>query len=139
MNKTLFLGLALFAVLCPAQAAKKAPSASGKNAGASLKIVKDSLSDTEEFYVVKGAIYNPNNRGVKNVVIKYYIWKKFMGQDNVKRGSLVKETGGLTTAKINYLPPKQTVEFTTSDSSAVKYVDIKPDALSAEITAEWDD
>ena len=139
MSKTLLIGMVLCTVLCSAQAGKKATTASAKNAGATLKIVKDSLSDSEEFYVVKGAIYNPNNRGVKNVVIKYYIWKKFMGQDDVKRGSLVKETGGLTTAKINYLPPKQTVEFTTSDSSAVKYVDIKADALSAEITAEWDD
>ncbi len=139
MIKTLLIGMVLCAVLCPAQVGKKPTTASAKNAGATLRIVKDSLSDSEEFYVVKGAIYNPNNRGVKNVVIKYYVWKKFMGHDDVKRGSIVKETGGLTIAKINYLPPKQTVEFTTSDSSAVKYMDMKPDALNAEITAEWDD
>jgi hypothetical protein len=138
MNKTLLIWLALFAVLCSAQTSKKASSAA-KDAGTTLKIVKDSLSDAGDFYVVQGAIYNPNNRGVKNVVIKYYIWKKFMGQDDAKRGSLVKRTGGLTMAKINYLPPKQTVEFTTSDSSAVKYLDVKPDPLSAEITAEWDE
>ena len=121
-----------------------APSAHGntqtkktavKSAGSTLKIVKDDLFKQGGFYLVKGSIYNPNTKAVKNVVIKYYIWKKFIGHED--RGSIVKEGGGLVLAKINYLPPKQTVEFTT-DSGAPVYVDVEPDPLKAEITAEWD-
>lgn len=121
-----------------------APSAPGnaqakktavKSAGSTLKIVKDDLFKQGGFYLVKGSIYNPNAKAVKNVVIRYYIWKKFIGHDD--RGSVVKQGGGLVVAKINYLPPKQTVEFTT-DSGAPVYVDVEPDPLKAEITAEWD-
>jgi hypothetical protein len=139
MNKTILVAIALFTVICLAQTGKKPPAASGRDAGATLKIVKDSLSSDEDFYVVKGSIYNPNSRGVKNVVIRYYVWKQFMGKNDAKRGSIVNETGGLTTAKIKYLPPKQTIEFTTGDSTAVEYSDIRPDPLSSEITAEWDE
>jgi hypothetical protein len=78
-----------------------------KSAGSTLKIVKDDLFKQGGFYLVKGSIYNPNAKAVKNVVIKYYIWKKFIGHDD--RGSIVKQGGGLVLAKINYLPPKQTV------------------------------
>lgn len=106
-----------------------------KDAGSTLKIVKDSLLEHDGFYFVKGSIYNPNDRGVKDVVIRYYIWKKFMGQDG--RGLLIKRTGGLETARIKYLPPKQIVDFTTDDSAGVQ-LDVKPDPISAEITAEWD-
>jgi hypothetical protein len=106
-----------------------------KSAGSTLKIVKDDLFKQGGFYLVKGSIYNPNAKAVKNVVIRYYIWKKFIGHDD--RGSTVKQGGGLVLARINYLPPKQTVEFTT-DSGAPVYVDVEPDPLKAEITAEWD-
>jgi hypothetical protein len=99
---------------------------------------------------VKGSIYNPNDKGVKNVVIRYYIWKKFMGKDGY--GLIIKVTGGLETARIKYLPPKQTVDFTTGEvvpeieltsgsrtkvlASVQRYV--KPDPIEAEISAEWE-
>jgi hypothetical protein len=106
-----------------------------KSAASTLKIVKDGLFKQGSFYLVKGSIYNPNAKAVKNVVIRYYIWKKFIGHDD--RGSIVKQGGGLVIARINYLPPKQTVEFTTDDGAPV-YVDVEPEPLKAEITAEWD-
>jgi len=46
-----------------------------KGAGSTLRIVRDSLLENGNFYFVKGAIYNPNSMAVKNVVIKYYVWK----------------------------------------------------------------
>ena len=106
-----------------------------KNAGSTLKIIKDDLFKQGHFYLVKGSIYNPNAKAVKNVVIRYYIWKKFIGHDD--RGSVVSQGGGLVLAKINYLPPKQTVEFAT-DNGAPVYVDVEPDPLKAEISADWD-
>jgi hypothetical protein len=106
-----------------------------KSAGSTLKIIKDDLFKQGGFYLVKGSIYNPNTKAVKNVVIKFYIWKKFIGHDD--RGSVVSQGGGLVLAKINYLPPKQTVDFTT-DNGAPAYVDVEPDPLKAEISADWD-
>jgi hypothetical protein len=42
-------------------------------------------------------------------------------------------------AKIKYIPPKQTVEFTTTPTdNAPVQVRVDPDPISAEITAEWD-
>ena len=111
-----------------------------KPAGSTLRIVKDALLQNDTFYIVKGSIYNPNNDGVKNVVIKYYIWKKWMGKDG--HGSAIKETGGLVSATIKYLPPKQTVDFTaTSHNAPVMTPESRllPDPISAEITAEWED
>jgi hypothetical protein len=105
-----------------------------------LKIVKDELREAHNFYYVTGVIYNPHERGVKNVVIKYYIWKKWMGKDG--HGSVIKETGGLVTADLKYLPPKQSVEFTATggDNAPVmsKESGLEPDPLNAEITADWD-
>jgi hypothetical protein len=86
---------------------------------------------------VKGSIYNPSENGMKNVTVSYHIWKKWMGKDG--HGSRIKETGGLVTAEIKYLPPKQTVNFvaTGGDNAPVMVNDV-PDPLNAEITAEWD-
>ena len=105
--------------------------------GSTLRIVKDELLENGNFYFVKGSIYNPNNRAVKNVVIKYYIWKKWMGKDG--HGTVVKENGGLVSASIKYLPPKQTVEFiATGDNSAPVMAQDVPDPLDAKIIAEWE-
>jgi len=112
----------------------------------SLKIVNDSLVKVDYgdcagcLYGVKGSVYNPNDTGVKNVVIRYYIRKKWMGQEG--HGSLAKETGGLVSATIKYLPPKQTVDFSaTSRNAGVRSQasGVIPDPISAEITADWDD
>src|ERR1039457_3181114 len=115
-----------------------------KAAGSTLRIVNDSLVKVNDgdcincLYAVKGSIYNPNSDGVKNVVIRYYMWKKWQGKDG--EGSLIKETGGLVSATIKYLPPKQTLEFTaTSRNAGVKINGQEPDPISAEITAEWDE
>jgi hypothetical protein len=129
--------LAFLLIVIPAAYEKGSATKTAKDAGTTLRIVKDELSQRGNFYLVKGSIYNPNASAVKNVVIRYYVWKKFMGHDDVNRGSIVKQTGGLCEAKIKYLPPKQTVEFAT-DANAQIYNDVTPDPLEASISAEWD-
>ncbi len=111
---------------------------SRKLAGSTLRIVNDKLVKVNDgdcrdcLYAVEGSIYNPNNDGVKNVVIKYYIWKKWMGEDG--HGSIIKETGGRVSATIKYLPPKQTVDFTASSHNAPVMTlesGLLPDPISA--------
>jgi|SRR5271165_3353052 len=127
----------LVALITSVAYGKDPATKTAKTAGSTLRIVKDDLYERGGWYFVKGGVYNPNTRAVKNVTIRYYIWKQFVGHDDIRRGSVVKETGGLVTAIIRYLPPKQTVEFTTDDSAPV-YRDITPDLLEAQITADWD-
>lgn len=110
-----------------------------KEANPELKIVKDELIENGFFYSVKGTVYNPNDKPVKNVVIKYYIWKKWMGKEG--QGRALKETGGLVVSTIKYLPPKQSVEFTAESRNAPRMTPesgLLPDPLAAEISAEWD-
>jgi hypothetical protein len=111
-----------------------------------LKIIQDSLHQQGEFsYFVKGTVYNPHDKAVKNVVIKYYIWKKYMGRSceplDGQCGRL--QTGGVVTATLKYLPPKLPVDFTATQESANCCADVLPHnempaPLVAEITAEWD-
>jgi hypothetical protein len=105
-----------------------------------LKIIKDDLYERGNFYFVKGVVYNPQNRPVKNVEIRYYIWKKWMGQNG--HGTVIRDTGGLVQATVKYIPPKQSVEFTATggDNAPVMTVEsgLLPDPLDAQITAEWD-
>ena len=113
-----------------------------------LKIVKDELIENEFYYSVKGTVYNPNDKPVKNVVIKYYIWKKWIGKDG--RGNPAKENGGLVVSTIKFLPPKQSVEFTAESHNAPMFTRkapimlpeesaLLPDPLGdAEISADWD-
>jgi hypothetical protein len=114
-------------------------SSTRKPAGSTLRIVQDAFVVNGYFYDVKGSVYNPNNDAVKNVVIKYYIWKKLMGKDG--HGPVPKETGGLVSATIKYLPPKQILGFTaTSQNAAVMTPESgSPDPINAEISADWDD
>ena len=115
-------------------------STARKPAGSTLKIVQDALVVNGYSYNVKGSIYNPNSDAVKNVVISYRIWKKWMGKDG--HGSLIKETGGLVYATIKFLPPKQTVDFTAASENAPVMTPesgLYPDPISAEISADWDD
>jgi Fe-S-cluster-containing dehydrogenase component len=134
--------LSIIAVCTPVAQSDGQP-ATTKPAGSTLRIVNDNLVKVDDgdcigcLYAVKGSIYNPNSVGVKNVVIRYYIWKKWMGKD--EHGSAAKETGGLVSATIKYLPPKQTIDFiATSHNAAVMIHDV-PDPISAEVTAEWDE
>lgn len=114
--------------------------AQGKSAKPELKIIKDDLVERGNFYFVKGSVYNPNSRPVKNVEIKYYIWKKWMGKEG--HGTVIRDTGGLVQATIKYIPPKQSVEFTAigGDNAPVMTVEsgLLPDPLDAQIAAEWD-
>jgi len=132
--------LVLFMLLCVASfaAAQGHPK---------LKIIKeglftkcDRLTDCPNcLYFVKGTVYNTNETPVKNVRISYYIWKKFKG--DASKGLILKETGGLVTASIKYIPPKSAVEFIAdSDDAPVFTIEsaIRPDPLNAIITAEWD-
>jgi hypothetical protein len=141
--------VAMFAVtviaVCTPIARSDDQPAPPKLAGDTLKIVDDNLVKVDQgecvgcLYAVKGRIYNPNSDGVRNVSVRYYIWKKWMGKDG--HGSLIKERGGLVWATIKYLPPKQTVEFTAIGPSAVVMTEqsgLLPDPINAEITAEWD-
>lgn len=104
-----------------------------------VKIVQDHLIDTGDFYVVKGTVFNPNDRAVSNVHIRYYIWKKWLGRDG--HGMSIKETGGLVSATIKYLPPRQSADFVASgdDSAPVMTPEsgLLPDPIEAEITATW--
>jgi hypothetical protein len=115
-----------------------------KPAGPTLRIVNDTLVKVDHgdchgcLYAVKGSIYNPNSEGVKNVVIKYFIWKKFMGKTDAKRGRAVAETGGLVTARIKFLPPNQTIDFLANEGIAPVYADVEPNPINAEIAAGWD-
>jgi len=138
--------LVMMAVVFALSSVVSAQQASRKPAGQTLRIVNDKLVRVNDGdcvgckYGVKGSIHNPNDVAVKNVVISYRIWKKFMGKDDVKRGSIVKENGGLVVARIKYVPPKQTVEFLADEGVAPVYRDVEPDPVNAEeITADWDD
>ena len=73
-------------------------------AGSTLRIVRDSLLENGNFYFVKGAIYNPNSMAVKNVVIKYYVWKKWMGQDGY--GLRIKQIWRLGLGE-HQIPPRE--------------------------------
>ena len=113
--------------------------AQGKDGKPELKIIKDDLLELDNLYFVKGMIYNPSDKPVKNVVIRYYIWKKWMGQEG--HGTFIRDTGGLVQSTIRYLPPKQSVEFTATGRTAPvmgAQSGLRPDPLNAEITAEWD-
>jgi hypothetical protein len=186
------LAVLLSAVGAPAQQ----PERTVNTTAPALKIIRNSLHDRESGYVVNGTIYNPNAKAVKNVVIKYYIWKKYMATEDSKRNQDEAEetkaklkieiaayreqidairaepgvntapaantqaaaeivalqrkivdavlryprpaqTGGLVTANINYIPPKQSVAFTATGCCADVMTHEMPDPLSAEITAEW--
>ena len=150
MKATAGLAILAFALLLHGQNKPPAPDtkteAVRKPAGSTLRIVNDQLIEVDDgdcrgcLYAVKGSIYNPNSDAVKNVVIRYYTWKKFMGKDG--HGTAIKETGGLVLARIKYLPPKQTVDFSATGPDAQVMTaesGLLPDPISAEITAEWDD
>ena len=128
---------------------------SSTNAGSTLRIVNDHIVKVNDgdcigcLYAVKGSIYNPNNDGVKNVVINYYLYKKYMGEGaptaNPITGNSVpkmwKTNGGAVTATIQYLPSKQTVDFLATGKNAPVMTPesgLAPDPLSAEINADWD-
>ena len=114
-------------------------AAGEKESPPEIKIIKDSLIEVDNFYGVKGVVYNPNLRAVKNVEINYFIWKKWLGADG--HGSVIKSTGGRVTAMIKYLPPKTPVEFTAVNHNApIMTVEsgLLPDPLDAEISASWD-
>ena len=114
--------------------------AQDKSARPELKIIKDELFERGNFYFVKGVVYNPNSRPVKNVVIKYYIWKKWMGQEG--HGTMIRDTGGLVQSTLRFIPPKQSVDFTAIGGNTAPVMTVEsgllPDPLSAEIAAEWD-
>ena len=76
---------------------------------------------------------------MKNIVVTYYIWKKWMGTEG--HGLAIKLTGGAVSASIKYLPPKQSVDFTATSMNApimAPEYRLFPDPIQAEITAEWD-
>jgi hypothetical protein len=136
----------MLAMLVPTVRGSDDQKPTRKPAGETLKIVNDNLIKVDDgdcrgcLYNVKGSIYNPNDEGVKNVVIRYYIWKKWMGKDG--HGLGIKKLGGLVSATIKYLPPKQTVEFTAVSRYApvmTRESGLLPDPINAEITAEWED
>ena len=126
---------------------KKPPFKTPSDASApALKIIQDSLHQQGAYsYFVKGTVYNPHDKAVKNVVIKYYIWKKYMGRSCEQSDGQCKrlQTGGLVTATLKYLPPNLSVEFTATQESANCCADVlpnneMPEPLVAEMTAEWD-
>jgi hypothetical protein len=138
IRRSLKVSVSLFCVLV-ALCTVISGTPSAKGAGPTLKIVKDDLYERNDRYFVKGTVYNPNARAVKDVTIHYYIWKKWRGQEG--HGSIIKNTGGLVEVTIKYIPPKSSVDFeATSDNAPVMTVEsgLRPDPLAAEITANWD-
>jgi hypothetical protein len=111
-----------------------------KEAAPQLKIIKDELRNNGGFYSVNGTVHNPSDKPVKNVVIKYYVWKKWMGKDG--HGTNIRDTGGLVSANIKYIPPKESVDFTATGGDNAPAMapesGLMPDPIDAEITAEWD-
>jgi hypothetical protein len=135
--------LLLAVAVLSASAQQPKPPAKASDAPPVLKIIQDSLQKQGGYsYLVKGTVYNPHDKAVKNVVIKYYIWKKYMNCTPVIGQCKRLQTGGLVTANLKYLPPKQSVDFTATQESASCCADELPnevpDPLMAEITAEWD-
>jgi hypothetical protein len=118
------------------------------SAGSAVKVVVANLVKFDFvncsqgcYYLVKGSVYNPTDTGMNNVVIRYRIWKKFMGMDRAEYGSIISENGGLVSAVIKYLPPKVIVEFTAEGGhiNVMSAAGLNPDPLEAEITADWAD
>jgi len=141
-----FLAVLVSEVGVPAQSKPPTKASSEAPTMPALRIIQDSLHRQGEYsYLVKGTVYNPHDKAVKNVVIKYYIWKKYMGRNCEPFDGQCKrlQTGGLVTATLKYLPPNLSVEFTATQESANCCADVlpnngMPDPLVAEITAEWD-
>jgi len=103
-----------------------------------IKLVKHDLYQKGNFYYVKGKVYNPYDKGCKNVIIKCFVWKNLKGANKTKYGSIVTETGGLVTARIDYFPPKTMLEFETAEKNAPVYTSIQPYKIDFEIYAEWE-
>jgi hypothetical protein len=121
------LAAVVFMAAAPARAADEQPS---------VMIVKDALAEKAGFYRVEGVVYNPNTKPVHNVVIKYRVWKKWQGQDG--HGAAVKDNGGLLTATVKSIPPKQSTEFVASGGNNAPVVAGEtPEPLKADITADW--
>jgi hypothetical protein len=134
-SKVPLLFLCLSAALLPGISG----SLHAKGVGPTLKIVKEDLYERNDRYLVKGSIYNPNARAVKNVSISYYIWKKWQGQEG--HGWIIRDTGGLVEATIKYIPPKSSVDFVATSDNAIVMTEesgLRPDPLAAEISASWD-
>jgi len=123
------------------QPMKETATEAAEGASPQIRIIKNDLINRDNFYMVRGVVYNPNTKAVKNVAIRYYIWKKWMGQKD--QGIVIRDTGGLVRAVINYMPPKSSVEFvaTGGDNAPVMSVQsgLLPDELQAEISAQWDE
>jgi len=104
------------------------------------KLIKDELVKVGYDYQVKGSIHNPSKSAMKDVKVRYLVWRKFKGVKDDRWGEITERTGGEVTAQINYLPAGETVEFTAIGSERVPtYVDTVPDPLQAEIEAKWAD
>jgi hypothetical protein len=98
------------------------------------RIIQESLFKQGYFYGVQGTVFNPTNHAMKNVVIRYYLFKSHMGKPD--EGLLVQRTGGLVEARLNYLPPQTPVQFIAFSENAPTGGRIPE--VQAEITAEWD-
>jgi hypothetical protein len=107
-----------------------------EDAKPSVMIVKDALVEKDGNYSIEGVAYNPNAKAVKNVVITYRVWKKWLGQEG--HGNAVKEKGGLLSATVKAIPPKQSTEFKATGGNNAPVIEGQtPEKLEAEISAEW--
>jgi hypothetical protein len=136
--------IVLVVILVPIARSGEDQKPTRQPAGPTLRIVYDKLLNVDDgdcrgcLYAVKGSIYNPNNDAVKNVVITYRVWKSLMGQEG--HNSNIKDSGAPVSATIKYLPPKVIVEFDCSGTAPAMTAasGLVPDAINAEITAEWE-
>lgn len=101
-----------------------------------IEIINDELYAYGNFYFIKGIVINTGNKALKNVTIKYYIWKKRMGKNG--HGSIIRDTGGLVISTIKYLPSNIPIDFTTklNENAPImtKSSGLLPDTLNAKIT-----
>jgi hypothetical protein len=98
------------------------------------RIIQESLFRQNDFYGIRGTVFNPTDRAMKNVTIKYYLYKSHMGKPN--EGLVVHDTGGLVEARLAYLPPKTPIDFVAYSENAPTGGRIPE--IASEITAEWD-
>jgi len=98
------------------------------------RIIQESLFKQNTFYGIRGTVFNPSDRAMRNIVIKYYLYKSHVGKPN--EGILVHDTGGLVEARVAYLPPKTPIDFIAYSENAP--TGGRTLVITAEITADWD-
>ena len=84
-----------------------------------LEIVKQELWKQFGSYHVSGQVFNPRKDPARNIEIRYKVWKSALVETGIQKVEM-----GEVTAKINYLPAKGTVDFSTAGIGVVGEYDV---------------